>query len=161
MIDQRGNNAGADPFFESDFHSHFRSNTFHDPFELFRSFFGDTQFGGSPFPAHFQDPFNSPFFNSSSSSHMMGGMIDPFSFGGPSMAAHNFAGSGNFTSSSSQTIIRNGIRETTTSTISNGETKTIKEKFDAGGKLIHRETIVNGQSQIESGSLKNRITNSN
>ena len=160
MFDSNGGQ-GVDPFFSTDFNSNFGRGAFHDPFELFRSFFGDHDpFGGHAafhhqHPTHFSSPFNDPFFTSQS--RMMGprmGMMDPFaSFpAGPS----SFPTGGGYSSSSSQTVIRNGVRETITTVTQNGETTVTKEKYDAAGNLLSSEKTLNGRTITSGGSESNR-----
>jgi len=119
------------------------SESFSNPFDLFKSFFGD------------EDPFSSDMFGSSlfrrSAPNLRDPFGDPFGFSssfGSSTSLGNFGfgnmgdGSG-FTSSSTMTNIVNGKKVTTKETV-NGNKKT-KEVYE-DGRLVSK--IVNGQEML-------------
>lgn len=152
MFDSRGvGGSSSEPFFASDFHSNFGRGGFHDPFELFRSFFGDSNMHPND-DLFFQSPrFPVPF----GQSPFGGGVFGQSPFGGGVFGQSSFANSSsnaNFYSKSSSTVIRNGVRTTTTTVTQNGETQTTKETFDSSGTLISRTIESNGSSN-------NRISN--
>ena len=126
---------------------------FMDPFELFKSFFHDDPFS-DPFFRNQRNPFqDDPFFTQhrDTFSSMMGSR----SF----FTNSNFGNVGSsFTSQSTSTTIRNGIRETTTKIVENGQTTIETQKFDIHGKLISHEKRLNG-NLIESSSDQKLLSN--
>ncbi|KAJ3259662.1 hypothetical protein HK103_001923 [Boothiomyces macroporosus] len=118
-----------------------------NPEDLFRSFFDDSFFAddfgfNSRFTqrrnmfSSFGSPFDSDLFFNSGFSNM-----SSFS------SMNSFPSGGSFTSRSTSTVIRNGRKETTTTTTQNGVTTVEKEIREPDGRVT-TERWVNGQQQI-------------
>lgn len=164
---RRGRYRSEEDFF--DFSSSHR-HQFVNPHDIFRHFFRN----GDPFESFFNnDPFfSSPFQNNRHSNSLFSNdsFFSETGFGRsgnrhPSIETSVFSSSFGFgdgfnssvKSRSQQTVIRNGRRETITTTTENGQT-TVERQWDGPDNTIHWEKSVNGEV-IESGKQGKKIRN--
>jgi len=144
----------------------FSSSHFHNPFELFRSMFGDSYFGASSYDP-FGDPFGSPFSSSPSTSAPWSGrrstpMDDFFSppssmfrsgfgFGGGYSSFDNELSEG-MTSTSRTTQVINGRKVSTESStqVKAGKKTTITKTTRDGRMSVTEEVVDVGSGQTVS-----------